>query len=721
MTKSIKKVSLSLLSLVTIATLAGCQKNDNSSSSSSQGGSSVVPSTEKYEDHIKALTDQNVYDQVLPGLAEAIDAANAEAANQDVRFAKFAKAEAILLDSAVMIPTTTRGGYNAITHAAPHSVPYVDCGNDDYRIYKAVITDQLIDGADIEALRTKWKEKKAAGTVYDPKAELDALNKGYTYKRKYTTTWTTAVKTMDPLASSQASDTEVSINLFDGLIQYDNTGKLVAAIADPNYNGGKIWKLSDDGKTYTFKVRDGVKWVDKDGNSIRDVKAEDFATGFQHMLDTKSGLGDLVNGVIKGVNEYLAGTGTFADVGVTFNAAENTISYELVKPETFFPTRLCYTMFAPLNKEYFESKGGALGLTEYQQASQEDTYVYAKTVNDILSCGPFILKQNTQQATSGELQFAKNVHYYDNANRNIDELEFIYDNGQNSTDLFNKAVDGTYIGCNLLESNGTKKMADEQKLQAKYYISDTDSTTYMGALNVKRQSFDGANGDAKSLKSDAQKIAYFDAVQNKNFRKAVLYAFDRTTWNGSLRGAELAEKNLRNMYTKPDFVTFSSAGEWGGVSWEANETYGSVVTKFLRLTDKTITDLSDGHDAWKKPDAAKSFLAKAKEELGNKWVGPVHIEVVCDGTNPSSLNQAQVLKQNIEGTLGSANVLVDVISAAKSDTFYALGYRAQDGAHIGMDLFTGAGWGPDYADPSTYVNTYLPDGAGYMTMLNGLW
>ncbi|MDY3907632.1 MAG: hypothetical protein SOZ42_03190, partial [Candidatus Enterosoma sp.] len=102
MTKSIKKVSLSLLSLVTIATLAGCQKNDNSSSSE--------PATGAYEEHIKGLTDQAVYDATMVGLGAALQAANNET-DQDQRFAKFAKAEAILLDSAVMIPTTTRGGY----------------------------------------------------------------------------------------------------------------------------------------------------------------------------------------------------------------------------------------------------------------------------------------------------------------------------------------------------------------------------------------------------------------------------------------------------------------------------------------------------------------------------------------------------------------------------------------------------------------------------------
>ena len=131
--------------------------------------------------------------------------------------------------------------------------------------------------------------------------------------------------------------------------------------------------------------------------------------------------------------------------------------------------------------------------------------------------------------------------------------------------------------------------------------------------------------------------------------------------------------------------------------------------------------MTDGHDEWNKPQAAKDFLAKAKTELGAKWSGPVHIEVVAAGPVASNVSQAQVLKQNIEDTLGKENVIVDVLTAQKTDSYYSLGYQAEDGAHNGNDLFAGAGWGPDFADPSTYVNTYLPDGAGYMTMLNGLW
>ena len=716
MTKSIKKVSLSLLSLVTIATLAGCQKNDNSSS---QGGSSLQPATETYEEHIKGLTDQAVYDATMVGLGAALQAANNEV-DQDLRFAKFAKAEAILLDSAVMIPTTTRGGYKALTHAAPHTVPYVDCGNDDYRVKGAVITNELIKAEDIAVLRQQWATARSGGAAYNPKSYLEG--KRYTFNTTYNTTWSTPVKTMDPLATSKANDSEASINLFDGLVQYDNLGNLKAAIAEENFGeNGQIWKLSADKKTYTFKVRSGVKWVNSDGTEYGDVTAEDFATGFQHMLDTKCGLGDLVDGVIEGVTEYLAGTAEFSEVGVKFNAAENTISYTLVKPETFFPSRLCYTMFSPLKKAYFESKGGALGLDEWKEASTDCTY--GKTgVNDILSCGPFRITQNTQSESSGEIDFVANAAYYDKDNQNIQNIKFVFDDGNNPTALFNHVTKThDYIGCNLLESNGTMKMATDANLQAYIYTSDTDATTYFGALNLKRQSFAGANGDAKSIKSEAQKIAYHDAVQNKSFRKAILYAFNRTTWNGNSRGAELAETNLRNMYTKPDFVKMSAAGNFDGVSWEANETYGSVVSKYLQKLDTTMSDLTDGHDEWNQPQAAKKFLAKAKTELGAKWSGPVHIEVVAAGPVASNVSQAQVLKQNIEDTLGKENVIVDVLTAQKTDSYYSLGYQAEDGAHNGNDLFAGAGWGPDFADPSTYVNTYLPDGAGYMTMLNGLW
>lgn len=708
--KNIKKVSLGLLSL---ATLASCKK---------------APNWDGYIEEVVTHSDQEIYDNALSKFKAAYADAKAETTNTDLRIVKMAKAEAELLDSAVMLPTSSRGGYYAITHSAPHTVPYVFAGNDDYRLKSQVLADQLITSEDYAELKKQWEEAKSdSSKTYDPKTYL--TSKGYTFNKKtLTTTWQTQVGTFDAQATSEAADSEVFINTYDGLVEYDNLGKLHGALAEDNFDGkGNPYKLSDDGKTYTFKIREGVKWADAQGNETEySVTADDFVAGFQHLLDAQAGLESLVDGVIVGVHEYLNG-GSFSNVGIKANG--NELSFELVSPETYFPSRLTYTMFAPLPRAFYESQGGKFGIEEYTNAATSSDYTYGKGINNVLSCGAFYFTQNTQTKDGGQITMRKNTHYYDVDKVNFDSIIFTYDNGENASNMYKSVIDGTYVGINLLEANGTLATAKSDTANGKdgknvfdafHITTDTDSTTYYGALNLKRQTFKLANNECTSPKSNEEAVAYFDAVQNINFRKAVLFAFDRSTFNAVTRGNDLKLTNMRNMYTAPEFTTLSTQQTVDGITFEAGTTYGDICQAFV---DKLGTGIkvADAQDGWNLPEKAKECLAKAKQELGDKWVGPVKIDIVAYSSSASILNQANAVKQRIEATLGSDNVVVNVVSANTSDDYYACGYRAGAGKNLNQDLFYGAGWGPDYLDPSSYLDTYLDGGAGYMTRLHGIW
>ena len=76
--------------------------------------------------------DDEIYDAVLGDFTALMEAAEA-AESIDERFILEAKAEAYLLDSAVMIPTTTQGGAYQIDRRAYRTAPYVNWGNDDDR------------------------------------------------------------------------------------------------------------------------------------------------------------------------------------------------------------------------------------------------------------------------------------------------------------------------------------------------------------------------------------------------------------------------------------------------------------------------------------------------------------------------------------------------------------------------------------------------------------
>ena len=79
-------------------------------------------------------------------------------------------------------------------------------------------------------------------------------------------------------SSQLANDLNVLCNLIDGLLTNDAHGALVG-------NAAKDWYTEDGGKTWTFVLNDGMKWVDKDGNEKADVVAEDWIPGLEWVLN----------------------------------------------------------------------------------------------------------------------------------------------------------------------------------------------------------------------------------------------------------------------------------------------------------------------------------------------------------------------------------------------------------------------------------------------------
>ena len=128
--------------------------------------------------------------------------------------------------------------------------------------------------------------------------------------------------------------------------------------------------------------------------------------------------------------------------------------------------------------------------------------------------------------------------------------------------------------------------------------------------------------------------------------------------------------------------------------------------------------VADGENGWYRPDDAKACLEAAKEQLGDAVTWPIHIDVVYYSGSDSNINQNQAYKTVIEATLGTENVIVDLVESTTTDDFYASGYRAANGEQGNYDMFYGSGWGPDYGDPSTYLDTFLEN--GYMVKVIGL-
>ena len=276
--------------------------------------------------------DEEIYYSVLGEYEDLCMKAKAAATDSE-RFVLYAQAEAYLLDSAVMLPTTTQNGAYTISRVVPRTVPYVQWGNDDDRWKGIVISgDTFLTPAERDELLALWDKAVKGEGVYDPIGYL--TSHGHSINRDYRTTFATAPVTLDTLNTSTQTDTEILVNCVDGLVQYNNLGQMIPALAES-------WSVSDDGLVYTFNIRKGAWWSTSEGVKYAEVTAKDFEAGFHHMLDAQAGLEWLVEGVISGVSEYLAG-GSWSDVG--YKAVDKyTLEITLEQPTSYFLTMLTYS------------------------------------------------------------------------------------------------------------------------------------------------------------------------------------------------------------------------------------------------------------------------------------------------------------------------------------------------------------------------------------------
>ena len=738
---NLKKLVALVLSVAMVSsTFVGCVNSGTSSSESTKDSQNVAnntgdsqqesqeetdaisePEAEGYVSELDADgkyvrgDDDEIYDSVLGEFAKLSEKAR-NSTDSDERFVLYAQAEAALLDSAVMMPNTTRGGTYTISRIVPRTQTNVMWGNDSDRLHTMlVLKDSFITPKERDELLEMWNKAIAGEGSYDPKAYL--TEKGHTFTDEYNYTFSTAPVTLDWLNTSSQSDTEVTVNTVTGLVEYDNMLVLQPALAES-------WEISEDQTTYTFHLRKDAKWFTAEGTEYAPVTAHDFVAGFQHMLDARAGLEGLAGAggaEIVGVDAYVKEGASFEGVG--YKAQDDyTLVITTSKPVPYFMTMLTYSIFLPICKSFYEAHGGVYGHEEYEAAVQDTAKYTFGSNTDVASqvyCGPYLLQKLQPDS---EILLVKNDKYFDAASTTFKTIKAVYDSGENPKALYQDVVNGVYAGMGLGQASGTLELAKKDGNFDKFaYISETNATTYFAGLNVNRGTFALASGACTSSKSEQQKAETVTALNNKNFRKAMLHAFDKKTMNAASVGEDLAEASLRNMYTAPEFVKLQKDyTDEDGHTFTAGTFYGEMVQYYCDQIGCKI-NCKDGVDGWHNAALAKEYLEKAKKDLEGKVSFPVQIDVVYYSVSDGNTAMANAYKTFMEETLGKENVVINLIEATTTDDFYACGYRAANGEAGNFDIFWGSGWGPDYGDPCTYLNTFDNAVDGYMLKVEGLY
>ncbi len=466
------------------------------------------------------------------------------------------------------------------------------------------------------------------------------------------------VTTMNYLVTDKENEYTIGANVIDTLVEYDNLGQIKPSLAES-------WDPSEDGLTYTFKLRQDQKWYDYEGNEVGDVTADDFVSAAKYLLTPTYESGTVQNyfGVIKNAEEYYNSQVTddpeteevegndldidFSEVGIKA-LDEYTLEYTLAQPTPYFLSSLTYVCYMPAYGPLLDQLGAEFGT--------DNTKMYYN--------GAYILSEYAPQEKH---VYTKNEHYWDADKVYITEIDETY-NAEYLTlapiMAENNEIDYAEIGSDIaddwLSDPNRSAMVSKMRMKTSY--------SYFYSFNFDPQ-FDA------EYEPDNWKLA----VNNENFRQSLKAGLDRTK---VLTVSEPQDPGARisNTINPPNFVDLD----------------GKDYTEFGDLAAITGSDSFD-------ESAALSYKEKAMSELTAQGATfPVKILMPY---NPSITNwdkESVVAEQQLEALLGAD--YIDIIVEAGPATDFLSQVR-----RVGKYAFMLCNWGADYADPQTWTDPFTTE------------
>ena len=319
-------------------------------------------------------------------------------------------------------------------------------------------------------------------------------------------------------------------------------------------------------------------------------------------------------------------------------------------------------------------------------------------------------------------------------------MTWYYNDGTDALKNYNDAKAELIAGSGLTGSAAEQAKADGL-FEGHAYTSSTNATSFMGFFNINRTAFANFNDAtaAVSSKTMDQANRARTAMLNTHFRRALLASLDRGAYNAQSVGEELKYNSLINSYTPGNFVSLDAEvtldinGE--SKTFPAGTYYGEIMQAQLDAdgVQAMVWDpemeggigASSGFDGWYNTEAAAAELALAVEELAAEGVeiskeNPIYLDLPVFTGSEQYANRGEAFKQSVESATDGLIIINKVDCPTSGDWYYA-GYYYSTGNEANFDICDLSGWGPDYGDPQTYLDTMQPDYAGYMIKALGIF
>ncbi len=259
-------------------------------------------------------------------------------------------------------------------------------------------------------------------------------------------------ETLDPALNSAVDGGNMLLFAYDCLLNIDEKNNVVAGAAEK-------WETSADGLTWTFTLRDGLKW--SDGSALT---AEDFVYSWKRVVDpaTAAPYGETDLGMVKGYAEASQGNPDAPDVKAT---DAKTLVVTLDHPCAYFDKLAAFATLSPVQKATIEKNGD-------EWATKPKTYICN---------GPFYIEK---WVPGSYILFTKNPNYRDADRVKLDHIKCLLIEDSNAAYAAFKSGEAQ-----MIKDVPTAEIKGFLENKNPEFFIDTILGTYYISLNDQREPF----------------------------------------------------------------------------------------------------------------------------------------------------------------------------------------------------------------------------------------
>lgn len=276
-------------------------------------------------------------------------------------------------------------------------------------------------------------------------------------------------ETIDPALNSAVDGGNMLLHSFECLLAVDENGQLVPGQAES-------WETSEDGLTWTFHLRDGLKW--SDGS---DLTANDFVYSWKRVCDpmVAAPYAETVLSMVEGYDKAIEGD---LDALQVVAQDDNTLVVTLNAPCSYFGSLAAFATLSPVQEATVEANGDAW-------ATSAETYI---------SNGPFYV---SEWVPGSYIMMSKNPYYWNADAIKLDGIKW------NLIEDSNAAYSAYQTGEVLMIKDVPTEEIPSLKDSADFHVDPIIGTYYL-SMNLERDAFKDARvRKALSLAIDRDYVA----------------------------------------------------------------------------------------------------------------------------------------------------------------------------------------------------------------------